>query len=421
MQGTKRTIFLIALLASLSGFLPIVAPAFAASKEKVLYSFDGTDGANPYAVNLAFDMSGNLYGTTAAGGTGGGGGTVFELMPNENGTWSEKVLRNFSYTQGNGGALPVAGVILDSSGNLYSTTSANGATGNGTVFELTPGTNGHWTEEVLTDFGDGKHGSGPFGGVIFDSSGNLYGAAGFGGADGDGTVFQLTPGSDGKWITKVLHSFRGTDGSRPFASVIFDPAGNLYGTASTGGRSGCMSNLGCGTVFELTPGVNGTWTAKVLHRFGKGDDGQTPDAGLILDASGNLYGTTSYGGTHGSGVVFELVPGANGKWTEKILHNFCAASGCPDGANPYAGLVFDGAGNLYGTTVQGGTNGEGVAFKLTPGGNGTWKEQVLHTFGAAGDGAYPVGGLVFDAAGNLYGTTEGGGISDNGIVFEITP
>jgi len=421
MQATKPTMLLIAVLASLSGFLTIVTPALAAAKEKILCSFDGNDGASPYAVSLVFDASGNLYGTTSGGGTGGGG-TVFRLVPSGNGGWSETVLRNFSYTQGNGGALPAAGVILDSSGNLYGTASNNGATGHGTVFELTPGIDGNWTEEVLTDFGDGRHGAGPFAGLTFDTAGNLYGTGAFDGAYGYGTVFQLTHGSDGKWTLKTLHNFHGWDGSSPFAGVIVDASGNLYGTTTAGGANqGCEFNEGCGTIFQLVPSQNGKWTEKVLHSFGKGNDGQTPDAGLNFDGSGNLYGTAYYGGAHGSGIVFELMPGVKGRWTEKILHNFCAASGCPDGANPYVGLVFDAAGNLYGTTVQGGTNAGGVAFKLMPGADGKWKEEVLHSFGASGDGTYPVGGLTFDAAGNLYGTTEEGGVADSGVVFEITP
>ena len=421
MQGTKPTILLLAALVGFSAFLSIVAPAFPASKEKVLYHFHGNDGANPYAVSLVFDASGNLYGTTSGGGSGGGG-TVFQLAPQENGKWSEKVLRNFSYTQGNGGALPAAGVILDSTGNLYGTASNNGATGHGAVFELTPGANGKWTEEILTDFGDGKPGAGPFASVIFDAEGNLYGTGSFGGAHGDGTVFQLTPGANGRWAIKTLHSFHGSDGSRSFAGVIFDGSGNVYGTTTGGGAySGCQDDVGCGTVFQLSPSGSGKWTEKVLHSFGKGDDGQTPDAGLILNAAGNLYGTTYYGGGHGQGIVFELIPSANGKWSEKVLHNFCAVHGCADGANPYAGLVADQLGNLYGTAVQGGTNGKGVVFKLTPGAKRKWKEEVLHSFGGTGDGAYPVGGLTFDKAGNLYGTTEAGGASDNGTVFEISP
>jgi uncharacterized repeat protein (TIGR03803 family) len=158
----------------------------------------------------------------------------------------------------------------------------------------------------------------------------------------------------------------------------------------------------------------------VLHTFGKGSDGATPDSGLILDAAGNLYGTTYYGGK-GSGTVFQLTPRTSGKWSEKVLHRFCSVSGCPDGVNPYAGLMLDAAGNLYGTTILGGAEGDGVVFKLTAAANGKWTEQVLHTFGEGKDGVNPVGGLIFDDAGNLYGTTENGGLTGNGTIFEITP
>jgi uncharacterized repeat protein (TIGR03803 family) len=170
---------------------------------------------------------------------------------------------------------------------------------------------------------------------------------------------------------------------------------------------------------QLTLNADGKWTEKVLHNFGKGDDGGTPDSSLILDAAGNLYGTT-YSGGIGYGTVFQLTPGADGKWTEKVLYRFCSISDCTDGENPYAGLIFD-AGNLYGTTVVGGAAGDGVVFKLTPSANGKWTEKVLHTFGEGKDGVNPVGGLIFDSTGNLYGTTENGGSTGNGTVFEITP
>ena len=418
---SKRSLF-VAAFTAVFGFLAIAAPLFAASKEKVLHSFNGQDGNNPFAVSLIFDMSGNLYGTTAVGGRYEGG-TVFQVAPGGSGKWAEKVLHNFHYFGGKGGAVLVAGVIFGSDGNLYGTASNNGAHGHGTVFQLTPAANGKWTENVLCDFRNSDDGNGPFADVTFDSAGHLYGTTIGGGPYGYGTVFQLTPAANGKWTEKVLHNFgKGNDGATPNSGLILDTAGNLYGTTSSGGANpGCPEfNESCGTVFQLTQGTNGEWTEKVLHNFGIGNDGATPDASLILDTAGNLYGTT-YSGGKGTGTVFQLTPGANGKWIEKVLYSFCSVSGCTDGANPYSGLIFDASGSLYGATTVGGATGDGVVFKLTPAAHGKWTEKVLHTFGEGKDGAFPGGGLVFDEAGNLYGTTEAGGLTGNGTVFEIMP
>jgi uncharacterized repeat protein (TIGR03803 family) len=271
------------------------------------------------------------------------------------------------------------------------------------------------TEDLLFSFtGSGEHGSSPAGGLIFDAAGNLYGTtiiggAGVCGSGGCGTAFELMPAAGGGWTQKVLHSFHdnGKDGSTPVTSLILDAAGNLYGTTVNGGAHAA------GVVFELTPGAGGEWTEKILHNFGVGSDGTAPEAALIFDGAGNLYGTTSSGGAHFSGTVFELSPTATG-WTEKLLHSF---AGYPkDGADPVASLVFDAAGNLYGTTAEGGKNSNcpydrscGTVFELTPTAGGSWTEKVLYDFKEAPDGNAPGGSLIFDAAGNLYGTTEIGG------------
>jgi uncharacterized repeat protein (TIGR03803 family) len=264
-----------------------------------------------------------------------------------------------------------------------------------------------------TNCTDGRQ---PQAGLIFDAAGNLYGTTAFGGyyglQTGYGTLFELTPAGGGSWTEQVVHNFNHdfTDGDEPYAGLIVDAAGNLYGTTSGGGT------IGYGTVFELTPTGGGTWT-EVLHSFGDGTDGLYPWAGLIFDAAGNLYGTTSEGGTYDGGTVFELTPAAGGGWTEKVLHSFGNGN---DGAYPhYAGLIFDAAGNLYGTTSGGGTYGGGTVFELTPAGGGSWTETVLHSFGNGTDGAEPYAGLVFDAVGNLYGTTLGGGTYNYGTVFEL--
>ncbi|MFI5115931.1 MAG: choice-of-anchor tandem repeat GloVer-containing protein, partial [Terriglobales bacterium] len=262
-------------------------------------------------------------------------------------------------------------------------------------------------EKVLYTFQGGTgDGAFPQAGLIFDTAGNLYGTTSLGGAYGFGTVFELTPTAGGTWTEKVLYSFKndGTDGSNPKAGVIFDAAGNLYGTTSLGGAGVCQG-AGCGTVFELTPAAGGTWTEKVLHSFGGATDGVIPEAGLIFDAAGNLYGTTGYGGPYNWGTVFELTPAAGGTWTENVLYSF---QGGADGAGPAAGLVFDAAGNLYGTTEVGGAgvcqgNGCGTVFELTPAAGGTWTENVLYRFQSGADGANPYDALIFDAAGNLYG------------------
>ena len=181
-----------------------------------------------------------------------------------------------------------------------------------------------------------------------------------------------------------------------------------------------MHGLGCGTVFEMTPKEGGGWTEKVLHNFGNGTDGAYPEAGLIFDAAGNLYGTTAYGGPHGYGTVFEMTPNGSGGWTEKVLHYFGNGS---DGLSPYSGLIFDAVGNLYGMTMGGGSSDNGTVFELTPSEGGNWTEKVLHNFGGYNgpNGCFPSSGLIFDAAGNLYGTTTQGGDHGVGIVFEMTP
>jgi uncharacterized repeat protein (TIGR03803 family) len=339
--------------------------------------------------------------------------TIFKLSPGANGKWSEKVLHAFD---GKDGISPYAGLIFDSVGNLYGTTEAGGTNQLGTVFQLSPGANGKWSEKVLHTF-RGRDGYAPYAGVISDTTGNLYGTTIYGGTSGGcggrgcGVVFKLTPGADGRWTERVLHNFNGKDGFWPQGGVILDAAGNLYGTTSVGGKPlGCGAEQ-CGVVFELETGANDTWTYRVLHTFNE-KDGAYPLVSLLLDADGNLYGTTWQGGDQGIGTVFELMPEANSRWTEKVLHSFTDGT---DGGYPSASLIFDTAGNLYGTTNWGGSfdcggRGCGVVFELMPGGNGRWTEKVLHVFSDTDtDGIYPDAGLLLDGSGNLYGTTSWGG------------
>ena len=277
--------------------------------------------------------------------------------------------------------------------------------------------------QVLHSFtNNGTDGIVPDGGVIFDGAGNLYGTTFEGGTSSEGTVYELTPAGGGGWTEKVLHSFdqNGTDGSFPAASLIFDSAGNLYGTTTSGGT------YTKGTVFELTPAAGGTWTEKVLYSFnGNGTDGYAPYSGLVFDSAGNLYGTAYYGGTYSRGTVFELTPQAGGTWTEQVLHSFGNGT---DASAPFAGLTFDTAGNLYGTTEVGGTSGGcapygcGTVFELTPQSGGGWTERVVYSFANNGtDGTVPKAGVTFDAAGNVYGTTYQGGTYNLGALFELTP
>jgi uncharacterized repeat protein (TIGR03803 family) len=408
--------------------IPVYAPdAWAGARFKTLHKFKGGSDGNMPQASLIFDQTGNLYGTTSMGGEENSG-TVFQLTPNQNGEWTEHVLYSFcSQTSCTDGSQPLAGLIFDQVGNLYGTTESGGAYHNGgTVFQLAPNQNGGWTESVLYNFCSQTNcddGEVPRAGLVFDRAGNLYGTTAYGGGygvSGGGTIFQLTPSQNGSWAEHVLYIFCSrtncTDGSQPFAGLIFDQAKNLYGTTLYG-----YDDLG--TVFRLTPSPGGDWTERVLHQFcswRECADGLTPSAGLIFDQAGNLYGTTESGGAQYGGTVFQLIPNQNGGWIEHVLHRFCSRTKCADGVGPHAGLIFDRAGNLFGTTEAGGAKNFGTVFQLTPNQNGEWTEHVLHDF-ADKPGAYPAAGLILDKTGNLYGTTQGDGNMTLGSVFEIIP
>jgi uncharacterized repeat protein (TIGR03803 family) len=314
--------------------------------ETVLHSFKGgADGQNPQGI-LIVDKAGNLYGTTTAGGAHGAG-TVFKVT----GTGHEAVL--YSFTGAPDGASPEAGLVRDAAGNLYGATTAGGAYGNGTVFELSPPKQKGvaWTEQVLYSFGAGADGTVPVAGVTFDAAGNLYGTASAGGAYGFGTIFQLTPSGSG-WTETILHDFQNAeDGGVPYAGLIRDKAGNFYGGATDGGLGGG------GTIFELTP-ANGGWTFTVLYSIpGWGIAGAFRD--LKMDAAGNLYGTSHCDGAYSAGTVYKLTP-ASGSWTYTSLYVFTGGS---DGLYAFSNLVID-HGSVYGTTNLGGANSLGVVFEI---------------------------------------------------------
>ncbi len=335
----------------------------------------------------------------------------------------EQVLHAFNYFDG---SQPFAGsLVFDSSGNLYGTTAfghnPSCTAGCGTVFELVPGSNGKWTHTVLYGFEGGRDGFQPNGTLIFDAAGNLYGITSHGGNEvcptGCGTVYKLAPSVGGKWTKTILHFFSGKDGAYPLGGLTLDSAGNLYGTTWQGGKYQSCPQNGCGVVFKLTRGRQGQWTETVLHAF-NGGDGSQPNGTLTFDASGNLYGITSQGGNYkaclniGCGVIFKLALGAKGHWTETVLHAFSGN----DGVSPTGTLVFDTAGNLYGATSYIGKH-YGMVFRLSPGAAGKWTLTILHVFSGK-TAEYPTG-VTLDAAGNVFGTTAIS-ITGSGIVYELT-
>jgi uncharacterized repeat protein (TIGR03803 family) len=390
--------------------------------EHVLYSFGASIEGNP-AGPLVFDKSGNLYGTAESGGTGQdcsyyGCGTIFELTKGTSG-WAETTIYNFSGSTD--GDTPVSGVTFDTAGNMYVTT--EGYWTYGSVIELSPSA-GSWSETTL--YNANPNYASFYGAAVLDPSGNIYVASAYSirCVSACGQILELSPGSSG-WTASVLYSFTGgTDGDAPYGTLLRDSAGDFYTTTSAGAN-------GAGSVFKLAPASGGTWKGTALYDFPVvATEGTAPYAGLIADSAGNYYGTATTGGTYSAGTVYELSPNGTA-WKETILYNFTGTNG--DGADPLGNLVLDAEGNLYGTTELGGVfsssycnnvNAEqcGTVFKLSPNGNGTYTESILHIFtGANGDGANPPAGLIIDSNGNLYGTTKFGGIHGGGTAFELTP
>jgi uncharacterized repeat protein (TIGR03803 family) len=398
-------------------FVGIFAVIFAlaltawAVTEKVLWNFKGgSDGSEPWSNYFISDAKGNLYAATAAGGTYSAG-TVFMLSP----AGKETVLYEFKGSDGDG-AYPHGRLAFDADGEIYGTTQGGGTNGTGTVYRLSPKSGGGWTEKVIYTFSaTGADGTAPSAGMTIAADGTMYSTTPDGGAYGAGTVFSLKKTSKG-WKQTVIQNLNGSsNGGFPYEGLMMDTAGNLYGAAPTGGTSGQ------GVIYRLSLTKKG-WVDTVLYSFtGQNGDG----AGLywidlISDKSGNIYGATSFGGTNGTGTVWELVYSETKKtYSESILYEF-GASGSGDGNNPYGGLAMDTKGNLYGTTLYGGPSNIGTFYKLTRQGK-TWKETILHSFVGANDGNEPTGNPYIDATGRLYGMTQTGGKSNLGIVYRITP
>jgi uncharacterized repeat protein (TIGR03803 family) len=386
---------------------------------KVIHDFTGgQDGANPYA-GLTMDQAGTLYGTTAGGGATGNG-TVFKLAYKRSG-WIFTPLYSFQGTPD--GAIPSARVIIAPDGSFYGTTTHGGDTGGncggqhrgcGTVFNLKPPVTACktalclWTETVLLTF-HFSNGAFPYGDLVFDQAGNIYGTTGAGGSGQYGTAYELTP-LDGGWTQTLLPS----PGLFHNSGVIFDKAGNLYGTSEAGGGGGknCEFNS-CGMVYQLSRFGSG-WLANTVYAFQGGGDGEQPYAGLVIDSTGNLYGATTIKGSGQGGTVFELTPSGGG-WIFKVLYSFAGSGG------PRDSLIMDAAGNLYGTTPSNGAYLNGSVFKLQPQSDGSWAYTSLWGFTGGPDGKTPYGGVILGKNGELYGTTYSDGAYGPGVVYEITP
>lgn len=432
-----------------------------AQTESPIISFNGDlDGASP-ATTLIADSAGNYYGTTFSGGSYSGQpcafygcGIVFEISPNTSGGWTEAVL--YPFTGGADGANPAAGLVFDSHGNLYGTTSAGGLftsgcgnLGCGTVFEISPSSSGFWTETTLYSFKGGSDGYYSEAPVTFDAAGDLYGTTALGGpgkscaaGSGCGEVFKLTPNGTGGWIYSVVHFFtNGKDGGRPSSGVVVDGAGNIFTSASQGGST-TNCGPGCGTLDEFSPSGAG-YKLRVIHTFTGVQDGSYPVGGLLLDSSGNIYSPVQEGGhktgvchsAGGCGVVLKLTPNSSGGYTPSIAYSF---TGGADGYGPVSNLTVNPSGGLYGA-AYGAPSGApancfgpcGFIYKLTPSGTGTWSESVVYAFTGGADGGAPewFNGVTVDSSGHIFGTAEEFGIAGGcssfangcGVAYEITP
>ena len=389
-----------------------VTPALWAQQLNQLADFNGPNGNNPGG-KLAMDAAGNIYGTTFYGGSNYcsyGCGTVYKLSKHGS-QWMLSSL--YDFRGGQDGAHPWGGITLGPDGALYGTTYGGGLYGDGAVFKLQPQANRcktalcYWTETVIYNFTGGSDGGTPQGDVIFDSAGNIYGTTQGGGLGSNGVVYELSA-AQGSLNINVLYRFQGgADGQAPEDGVVMDVSGNLFGTTFLGGTDSV------GVVYELSQGESG-WTETVLHSFAGGDDGKYPGV-PVVDPSGNVFGATSEDGANGDGTVFELQP-TGGGFSYSIIYQFNSLAGPPCDAE--CGFTLDSAGNLY-SAGYGGMNGGGTIFELSPS-NGSWNLTVLWDLNEY-QGLYPSGRPILDAQGNLYGTTEYGGVDFDGNVWQLTP
>lgn len=383
-------------LAVLSALLIFAVHPAQAQTESVLYSFTGTpDGANPYSTVTMHN--GNIFGTTQNGGVYGYG-SVFELTPNGSGGWNESVLYNFcpvapSCTDGQNPSFTK--VMFDGQGNLYGTAFWGGALGNGVVFELSP-SGKVWNYNVLYSFKGQPDAANPINGLVTDAAGNIYGSAYSGGGGGNGAVFQLSPTGTGTWNEQVIANLPTSKGG-----LAIDSTGKLYGTTIT-------------AVYSITPNGGNNWFLASVFKFNTSAQGTSPNGTPLLDSAGNIYGTTTSGGKNNNGVIYKLTKGSTGKYTERVLYSFGS-----NGTQPYGGIVMDSAGNLYGATTAGGKNGAGVVYEVAFNGT-TYAEKPLTPFIGI-NGAVSYSTLFLDSANYLYGTTFYGGSSGEGTVFEVNP
>jgi uncharacterized repeat protein (TIGR03803 family) len=397
--------------ALLIGFVMLVTQTMFGQTYNIIHNFAGPDGTAPSGGVVA-DATGSLYGTTAVGGSGGGygNGTVYKLTK-INGSWSETVIHNFQGTDGAGTAVPPT---LDASGNVFATTPQCSSGCDGTAVELAPQQDGTWIETVLHAFTGSPDGSLPSYGLTLDAStGTLYGATEEGGNEGFGTMYILS-GADYSHYSRA-YSF-GTPsvksaGYPSGGTLARDTAGNLYGTANDFSSTA--------VIFKLSQTQQGGWTQTILYRFTNTQNGSNPVGGVILDDNGNLYGATYSGGPYQGnyGVIYRLSPNGDGSWTYAVLYAF---QGGADGSFGASTPTLDTSGNLYGTTQYGGSGYNGTVFKLTPTVQGPWIKTTLHNFGRL-DGLVPqLSKLWVTSQGTIYGTTVSGGVFGKGIVFQIT-
>jgi uncharacterized repeat protein (TIGR03803 family) len=406
----------VSVLAIACGLTIFANPAAEAQTFSVIHAFNGVNGAAPYSGITI--RAGVLYGTTLCTHYCSGSGTVYQI--NHVGSdWVQSPIVLFS----SGASNPQARVLFGPDNHLYGATTFGGPQGIGVVFTLTPlaticrTANCFWKESDLHDFTGNPDGWGPgYGDLIWDAMGNIYGTTSDGGTSDLGTVYQMTK-SGNNWMEAPIYSFTGPDGAQPAAGVVLDSNGNLFGTTFEGGSHGF------GTAFELTYTKDSGWTETVLYNFQNLSDGQQPIAGLITDGAGNYYGAATDGGSSGGGTVFELSPIGN-TWSFTVLYSFSGQQGKYCG--PQASLTMDNSGNLYGTTFCDGPNNVGNVFKLTNTQNG-WEYTSLHDFADGPDGAYPVSNVTVDPNGNLYGTASASGTINNacpvgcGTVWMIKP